>query len=341
MRVSDFDYNLPTRLIADQPPSQRGASRLLVLDRANGGIMDSVYADLADYLQAGDVLVLNDTRVIKARLKAAKPNGAERELVVLESHSAVEDWHRHRVIYRGRLAVGDELRVGDQVVVVNKIEGGGIAEVYSKVDLLKLTSKYGQVPLPPYVKRKATTADAKRYQTVFARQAGSAAAPTASLNMTKKLLNRLGEQGVTIKYLTLHVGLGTFLPIREDEVERHQIHSEYFEIPADTINEIKAAKDSGRRVIAVGTTVARTLEYAATAIKHGRQPSSNEADIFIYPGYEFQIVDALLTNFHAPRSTVLLLAAAFAGLDNLRLAYDHAKESDYKFLSYGDSMLIL
>ncbi|MDR2524325.1 MAG: tRNA preQ1(34) S-adenosylmethionine ribosyltransferase-isomerase QueA [Candidatus Nomurabacteria bacterium] len=331
MKVSDFDYDLPDELIAKHPPRVRGASGLLVLNRTNGEMMDSRYVDLAEFLRAGDVLVLNDTRVIKARLMTKRADGAAREILILERHGASDDWHRHRVMYRGRLTAGDILFAGESEIVVEEILGDGLAIVHSATDLLELAEKYGSPPLPPYLHREATGDDIERYQTVFAEQAGSVAAPTASLNMTAELLSSIRARGVRIVYLTLHVGLGTFLPMRSETVEGHQIHSEYFEIPPATVEAVKSAQ----RVVAVGTTVARTLEYFAQT---GKQ--SGEADIFIYPGYEFQIVDALLTNFHAPRSTVLMLATAFAGVSNLRAAYAHAIAQKYRFLSYGDSMFI-
>jgi S-adenosylmethionine:tRNA ribosyltransferase-isomerase len=220
-------------------------------------------------------------------------------------------------------------------VVVSQILGNGIAEVTSDSPLDVLTEKYGNVPLPPYLHRDATESDKERYQTVWAKNMGSAAAPTASLNMTDELLAALKAKGVKVKYLTLHVGLGTFLPIRTDNVEEHKMHSEWFCIPDDTLAEIKTAKAAGKRVVALGTTVARTLEYYA---KTGK--TSGEDDIFIYPGFKFKIVDALLTNFHAPKSTVLMLASAFAGWDHLSAAYKHAVEEKYNFLSYGDSTFI-
>ena len=234
-------------------------------------------------------------------------------------------------MYRGKLHDGDILSVGDDKIIIKKILGNGIAEVESEAELADLAEKYGTVPLPPYLHREAAESDKERYQTVWAKQMGSAAAPTASLNMTEELLERLRKKGVAIKYLTLHVGLGTFLPIRSDKVEDHQMHSEWFRIPEDTIAAIKDAK----RVIALGTTVARTLEYYAQTGK-----TSGEDDIFIYPGFEFKIVDALITNYHAPKSTVLMLASAFAGWEHLKNAYEHAIEEKYNFLSYGDSMLI-
>ena len=380
MLVSDYTYNLPEERIAKFPPEERGSTRLLVLDRNTGAIQDSYYRNLDEFLNPGDVLILNDTRVMQSRLFCTLPDGRERELVVLEKHGD----EPQRVMYRGKLHDGDNLYVmGHDVVdapdiTISHILGNGIAEVESTIPLAELAEKYGTVPLPPYLHRDATEEDKKRYQTVWAKYLGSAAAPTASLNMTEDLLNRLQQKGVIIKYLTLHVGLGTFLPIRTENIEDHQIHSEWFYIPEDTIEVIRSARTSrehsqkglsrgasgrpvatgGRRysspcqapdplrktysgqtvpprIIAVGTTVARTLEYYARTGK-----TSGEDDIFIYPGFEFKIVDALLTNYHAPKSTVLMLASAFAGWDHLKNAYEHAIEEKYNFLSYGDSMLI-
>ncbi|MBR2998366.1 tRNA preQ1(34) S-adenosylmethionine ribosyltransferase-isomerase QueA [Candidatus Saccharibacteria bacterium] len=327
MLVSDYNYNLPEERIAKFPPKKRGSTRLLVLNKSTGKIQDSHYRYLADFLNPGDVLVLNDTRVMQSRLFCELPDGRKRELVVLEKHGN----EPQRIMYRGKLHEGDKVFVNKNLVTIAKILGNGIAEVESSTPLSELARLYGEVPLPPYLHRDATDNDKKRYQTVFAKEFGSAAAPTASLNMTEELLEKLKQKGVIIKYLTLHVGLGTFLPIRSDKVEDHKMHSEWFSIPEDTI---KAINNSGR-IIALGTTVARTLEYYA---KTGK--TEGEDDIFIYPGYEFKIVDALLTNFHAPKSTVLMLASAFAGWDNLKNAYDHAVTEKYNFLSYGDSMLI-
>lgn len=328
MLVSDYDYDLPDERIAKFPPNERGSSRLLVLNRRTGEIVDSFYRNLVDFLNPGDVLVLNDTRVMQSRLFCKLSDGRRREVVVLEKHAN----EPQRVMYRGKLHDGDKLFLSDDVEIrIKKILGNGIAEVESDVPLADLAEKIGVVPLPPYLHRDATDDDKKRYQTVWAKNLGSAAAPTASLNMTDELLDVLKKKGVIIKFLTLHVGLGTFLPIRSDKIEEHKMHSEWFHIPSDTIEAI----ESSERVVALGTTVARTLEYYA---KTGR--TQGEDDIFIYPGFEFQLVDALITNFHAPKSTVLMLAAAFAGWDNLKTAYEHAIAAEYNFLSYGDSMLI-
>ena len=276
-------------------------------------------------------------------------------------------------MYRGKLKAGNKLFVKNSSpeeknqnqnskaeIVVEEILGDGIAIVSSKADLRELCENFGTVPLPPYMRRDATPLDIERYQTVFAEEKGSVAAPTASLNMTEEILNSLRKKGVEIKYLTLHVGLGTFMPIRVEKIEKHKMHQEYFEIPAETAEEIRKTHQNGGRVFALGTTVARTLEYAHNAIfekslngnsgnredlskvsKNQNGDLSGEADIFIFPGYEFKTIQGLITNFHAPKSTVLMLASAFAGWENLKNAYNHAiQNGEYKFLSYGDSMII-
>ena len=334
MLVSDFSYDLPEERIAKFPPEERGTTRLLVLDRKTGEIKDSFYRNLDEFLKAGDVLVLNDTKVMQSRIFCELADGRKRELVVLEKHGDGEQ----TVMYRGKLHVGDILYIEkykEEKIVVSEILGNGIAKVESETPLAELAEKYGTVPLPPYLHREATEMDKKRYQTVWAKDFGSAAAPTASLNMTEELIGKLKKKGVAIRYLTLHVGLGTFLPIRTEDVCEHKMHSEWFNIPNETLEAIEAAKKEGGRIVSVGTTVARTLEFYA---KTGK--TSGEDDIFIYPGFEFKMVNVLLTNFHAPKSTVLMLASAFAGWENLHRAYDYAVGKKYNFLSYGDSMLI-
>ena len=341
MKLSVYSYDLPDTLIADQPPEVRGASRLLLLKRKSGEMQDAQYADIASFLEPGDLLVLNDTKVIKARLLTRKANGTERELIILEKHGQTDNWHEHKVMYRHSIKVGEQLHIGDAEIIVEQILGDGLAIVKSTHDLLELTERYGSVPLPPYMHRDATPMDVQRYQTIWAKEKGSVAAPTASLNMTDEILDTLRAKGVKIAYLTLHVGLGTFMPIRTDNIEDHHMHQEYFEIPSSTVAAIQQTKSAGKRVVALGTTVTRTLEYAHQQLQETPCDLSGEADIFMYPGYEFKTIDALLTNFHAPKSTVLMLTAAFAGWDNLLSAYEHAVAEKYHFLSYGDSMLIL
>lgn len=363
MKLEDYTYNLPEDLIAAHPPQVRGASRLLALNRHTGEIRDSFYRNVAEFFKKGDLLILNDTRVIKARLFVEKESGAERELVVLERHAGDNDWHTHKVMYRGKIKAGDVLMVknSSEKIRVREVLGDGLAIVESDTDLRDLCEQHGTVPLPPYMRRDATALDIERYQTVFADEKGSVAAPTASLNMTEEILASLKEKGVSICYLTLHVGLGTFMPIRVDDLEKHKMHQEYFKIPLETVEQIRETKANGGRVFALGTTVARTLEYAHNAIfeksldgnsgdnssikiskisKNENGDLRGEADIFIYPGYDFKTIDGLMTNFHAPKSTVLMLASAFAGWENLSTAYAHATEKKYRFLSYGDSMII-
>ncbi len=372
MELKDYTYELPEDKIAAHPPKIRGTSRLLALNRKNGEITDSFYKNIADFFENGDILILNDTKVIKARLFTTKENGAERELIVLERHSFDSDWHKHKVMYRGKIKAGDKLFVKNYSpdknndifesaeITVEEILGDGLAIVSSKTDLRELCENFGTVPLPPYMRRNATPLDIERYQTIFAEEKGSVAAPTASLNMTDKILESLKKKGVKIGYLTLHVGLGTFMPIRVEKIEEHQMHQEYFEIPAETVEKIQKTHQNGGRIFALGTTVARTLEYAHNAIfekslngnsgkredlskiaKNQTGDLSGEADIFIFPGYEFKTIQGLITNFHAPKSTVLMLASAFAGWENLSKAYSHAiQNGEYKFLSYGDSMII-
>jgi len=340
MLVSDFNYDLPEEVIAQHPPKVRGTTRLLALNRQTGEVTDSHYANLDEFLQPGDLIVLNDTKVMRSRVfTERKSDGHPRELVVLERHDGDID----HVMYRGKLHEGEELIVKnvatdektEDIITIQKILGNGIATAKANRPLEEIAQDYGNVPLPPYMHRDAEPEDIERYQTVWAKDFGSAAAPTASLNMTKELLAKLEKKGVQIKYLTLHVGLGTFLPIRTDNVEEHQMHSEWFHIPDDTIKAIEDTKAAGHRVIAVGTTVTRTLEFWA---KTGK--TAGEDNIFIYPGFEFKVIDALVTNFHAPKSTVLMLTAAFAGWDHLKPAYEHAISSGYKLLSYGDSCFI-
>ena len=340
MRAGDFDYELAEERIAKYPPLERGSTRLLVLDRNTGAIEHSSYASLDAFLQQGDLLVLNNTRVIRARLFACKPSGAKIELMLLEKHGEEQSL----VLYRGKLKQGDTLMSHDHELLVTELVDHGIARIAlcGERSLHDLFDCFGSVPIPPYLKREAEEVDRERYQTVFAELPGSVAAPTASLNMTSELLDKLRRKGVAVVTLTLHVGLGTFLPVRVDALEEHVMHREYYSILPECAEKICKVKNAGGRVVAVGTTVTRALEHAGERIKtfEGDEPLTGEADIFIYPGYQFRMVDCLLTNFHAPRSTVLMLTAAFAGPDNLRHAYHESLGEGYSFLSYGDSMFI-
>ncbi len=344
MNLTDFDYNLPEEAIALYPPQERGGSRLLVLDRQTGQLQDDHYTNLVEYLQSGDLLVINNTRVLPARLLAHTEAGSQRELLLLEQHGKSRDHHQSLAMHRGKLRAGQTLvldKDNDIKIKVEEVFANGTASISCQQDLWELAEQVGSVPLPPYMHRSEGPGDRERYQTVFARAKGSVAAPTASLNLTEELLLKIHNHGVHVVEITLHVGLGTFMPIRVDDVAQHKMHQEYFEINVDAAEAIRLAKQDGRRVVAVGTTVTRTLEYAAEQILTGQQSISGEADIFIYPGYKFKMVDAMLTNFHAPESTVLMMAAAFASWPHLQAAYRHAMDKNYKFLSYGDSMFIM
>jgi len=340
MKLSDYNYELPKERIAQHPPKKRGDAKLLVLDKNTSKIEDKKYEDVLEYLNTGDVVVLNNTKVIKARLEAVGADGKKYEVLLTEKHGQTEDKYHHKAVYRGKLVEGMDLAIDKCNVRVIGVYDDGTALLESTTDFMEIAKSLGHVPLPPYMKREDTKEDVERYQTEFAKSEGSVAAPTASLNFTDKLINKLKAKGIDVCYLTLHVGLGTFLPIRTDDIKKHKMHSEWFSIPGSTVKKINKAKKSGNKVLAVGTTVARTLEFASEHILLGKENIEGEADIFIYPGYEFKIVDMLLTNFHAPKSTVLMLAGAFAGWNNLLSAYEKAIKNEYSFLSYGDSTLI-
>ncbi|TLU82502.1 MAG: tRNA preQ1(34) S-adenosylmethionine ribosyltransferase-isomerase QueA [Chlorobium sp.] len=340
MRVDDFDYPLVEEKIAKYPPLERGSTRLLAMDRRSGLITHTFYAGIDAFLQKGDLLVINNTKVVSARMFAVKPTGAKIELMLLEKHREPQSL----VLYRGRLKKGDRLQAHGHELLVVDIVNDGIARIEMRNGgvLATLFEQFGDVSIPPYLKRDAEEIDRERYQTVFAELPGSVAAPTASLNMTPEIINKITNKGIEIATLALHVGLGTFLPIRVESFQEHVMHREFYSVPSESIEKINRVKASGGRVIAVGTTVTRALEHAGKYLQDfsGDDSLTGEADIFIYPGYEFRVIDALLTNFHAPRSTVLMLTAAYAGTDNLRNAYKEALEHGYLFLSYGDSMLI-
>ena len=348
MNTADFDYILPQEKIAIHAPEVRGSTKLMVLGADTGEITDSKYAKLDEYLEKGDVIVLNDTRVFNARLFGYLPGGKKFEFILLEKHDTIVDLEvtNTKALYKGKIRVGDTLQLDkdgkDMLRVVDLLENG-IAEIDFGQPVVDVVKKYGKTPIPPYLKRPSDENDEARYQTAFAKTTGSVAAPTASLNMTSELLKKLEQKGVIVVYITLHVGLGTFLPIRTENLDEHRMHSEFFSISKETISIIRTQKKLENRIIGLGTTVTRALEYNAEKILDPKTKLDlvGDANIFIYPGYEFKIVDGLLTNFHAPRSTVLMLASAFAGTDNLKSAYLYALEHGYKFLSYGDSMLIV
>jgi S-adenosylmethionine:tRNA ribosyltransferase-isomerase len=326
MLVSDFDYELPAELIAQHPAPERGASRLLHL-RADGSLEDLSFADLPMLVDARDALVLNDTRVIKARVFGRKPSGGRVELFVERIVAPREALALMRAGHAAK--AGTEVLVGEARVTVEGREGD-LYRVRFSEDVEGVLERHGSVPLPPYITHTPDADDARRYQTVYAKHAGAVAAPTAGLHFDEAMLKRIEDEGAKLARLTLHVGFGTFQPIRTTQVEAHRMHSERYSIPPQTTSEIDA-----KRVLAVGTTTLRALE--AWAQKGKRQ---GETDIFIYPGYKFSVVDRLLTNFHLPKSTLLMLVSAFAGRENILRAYQHAVNERYRFFSYGDAMLI-
>ncbi len=338
MKISDFDYELPRELIAQVPAAARSASRLLHLDGRSGELRDRRFCDLPQLVDAGDVLVMNDTRVIKARLAGRKQSGGRIEVLV----ERVID--HERVLAQVRASKNP--RPGTRLLFAQD----ATAEVVGRQgeffelrfagcdDVLTLLERAGSVPLPPYITHPPDDGDAARYQTVYARAQGAVAAPTAGLHFDDALLATLQARGVVLAWLTLHVGAGTFQPMRVENPAEHQMHSEWYSLPQATVDAVNAARDAGRRVIAVGTTSLRALESAAAADE--LHAGSAETRLFIVPGYRFRVVDRLITNFHLPRSTLLMLVSAFAGMDNIRRAYRHAVESRYRFFSYGDAMLI-
>jgi S-adenosylmethionine:tRNA ribosyltransferase-isomerase len=362
-RIDLFDYELPEELIAQYPAECRDASRLLVIDRADGSLSDRRFSDLPDYLREGDVLVLNDSRVMRARLRGEKEgSGTPVELFLLRpcgagspgasggaSRGDPETWEALARPAR-RLRPGDTLRFGGGLAVqVLRKHDDGVLSVRLSPDggrtLRELLERVGMVPLPPYIRREAQPLDAQRYQTVYAHEPGSAAAPTAGLHFTDELLGRLREAGVRTAFVTLHVGLGTFRPVQTEVIEEHRMHEEVYHIPTGTAEAIAAAKRDGRRVICVGTTSVRALESAACVDGAGGlavEAGWGSTDIFIYPGgRSFAVADALITNFHLPRSTLLMLVAAFHSREGMLAAYAHAVAEGYRFFSYGDAVLIL
>jgi S-adenosylmethionine:tRNA ribosyltransferase-isomerase len=342
--INDFDYKLPPELIAQYPPPHREDSRLLVLDRAGGAIEHRCFPDVLDYLQSGDLLVMNQTKVFPARLLGRRQDtGGSLEVMLLEEKSAgiwealVKPGRRARsgqVVIFGegelRATIGEHTPEGGRVVYFDQEQ---------RQHFWDLIFKLGQVPLPPYIKRAATEEDKVRYQTVYAQSLGSVAAPTAGLHFTRQLLDAAEQKGVQLAYVLLHVGLGTFRPVRVADIEKHQMHSEYWKVSPVTAKAVNDTRSRGGKLVAVGTTTVRTLESAVQ--DDGRlEPGEGWTRLFIYPGYHFRVVDFLITNFHLPKSTLLMLISALAGRELIRKAYREAVEQRYRFFSYGDAMLI-
>jgi S-adenosylmethionine:tRNA ribosyltransferase-isomerase len=340
-QLQNYYFHLPQELIAQYPVEPRDASQLLVLDRKSGQREDRRFRDIVEYLQPGDTLVLNDTRVIPARLRGYKRTGAQVELLLLKKVG--ENWEA-LVKPARRLKAGDRVLFEDSKVEVEimgelPLAGGRLLRIVNCLNEEAFLESKGHIPLPPYINREDEAMDVQRYQTVYARQRGSAAAPTAGLHFTKELLQSIRERGVNITSILLHVGLGTFRPVSCTDIREHRMHSEYYELDQSCAQVLNDTRAKGRKIIAVGTTVVRTLEtvYNEAYIYQG---SRGYTDKYIYPGYEIKGVDAMITNFHLPASSLLMLVAAFGGLEQVLSAYQHAVEARYRFFSYGDAMLI-
>ena len=341
MKTSDFYYDLPKELIAQTPVEPRDSSRLLVLDRQSGETVHKHFFDIIDYLDEGDLLVCNDSRVLPARIYGNKePTGARVEFLLLKQISG-NRWETlckpgKKAKEGARFSFGDGLLYATVTEV--KDDGNRVVDFECDENFFSTLDKIGQMPLPPYITEELK--DKERYQTVYSHELGSAAAPTAGLHFTTELMDKIKAKGVNIAYVTLHVGLGTFRPVKVDDVTKHKMHSEHYEVPEETAELIKKTKQSGKRVIAVGTTSCRTLE--SVAAEHGEVvPCEGFTEIFIYPGFEFKVLDGLITNFHLPESTLIMLVSAFAGYDNIMNAYKTAVEERYRFFSFGDAMAIL
>ena len=343
LRTSDYDFDLPPERIAQAPAERRDASRLLVVDRATGTLSHRVFSDLVDYVPAGDALVLNETRVFPARLLGKRASGAEAEVLLLTPQGGEEKLWTALVRPGAKLKPGRTVEISDElsVEIVESTPGGErIVRLHTPLSLTEALDRYGEVPLPPYVQHRATEEDRERYQTVYARERGSVAAPTAGLHFTPELLAALEAKGVRIVRLVLHVGVGTFRPVETDDPAEHRMHSEWYHVPADAAAALNETRAAGGAIWAVGTTVTRTLETVAdeSGVVHAGE---GWTDIFIRPPYRYRAVDHLVTNFHLPRSTLLMLVAAFAGYERMMQAYREAIEEGYRFFSYGDAMLIV
>ena len=341
MKRQDFYYDLPEELIAQDPLEDRSSSRLLVLDKETGATSHHIFKEITGYLKEGDCLVINDTKVIPARLIGAKEGtGAKIEILLLKRkenniwETLVKPGKKAKV--GTRIVFGEGLLVGEVVGIVE--EGNRLVKFEYEGIFEEILDQLGQMPLPPYITHQLE--DKNRYQTVYAKHTGSAAAPTAGLHFTPELLKEIEEKGIDIARVTLHVGLGTFRPVKVDEITDHHMHSEFYQVDEEAAEKINRAKDSGHRVICVGTTSCRTIESAADETGH-LKPTSGWTEIIIYPGYKFKILDGLITNFHLPESTLIMLVSALAGREHVLAAYEEAVQERYRFFSFGDAMLII
>lgn len=329
MKLSDFDYNLPKELIAQYPLKERDCAKLLVLHREGGKIEHKIFRDITEYFKEGDLLVLNDTKVLASRLKGNRLSGGKVEVLLL---------NRKEGLTFSALIKPARLKPGEKIL----FNGGSVSGSLTAKDEITFDAKdtesiysLGVMPLPPYIKREAIDSDKIYYQTVYAKNEGAVASPTAGLHFTDRLINKISSRGIGIAYLTLHVGIGTFKPVKSEDITFHKMEPEYFKVPEEAINAIREAQAKKARIIAVGTTTLRTLETYASGMKEG------QTNLFIYPGYRFKLIDCLLTNFHLPRTTLFMLVCAFAGEKLARKAYQEAIDKKYRFYSYGDAMLII
>lgn len=341
LSTEDFDFDLPEELIAQTPLKDRASSRLLVVNKETGDMEDKHFHDILDELQPGDALVMNNTRVLPARLYGEKPETGGHLEVLLLTNTEGDTWET-LIKPAKRAKVGTEIQFGDgrlKAVVKEELEHGGrIIEFKYDGIFLEILESLGEMPLPPYIKERLDDPD--RYQTVYAEENGSAAAPTAGLHFTKELLEEVKAKGVHLVYLTLHVGLGTFRPVSVDNIEEHHMHSEFYRLTEEAAKQLNEVRQAGGRIVAVGTTSIRTLETIGTKFNGEIQADSGWTDIFITPGYQFKVVEAFSTNFHLPKSTLVMLVSAFAGKDLTLAAYQHAIEEKYRFFSFGDAMFI-
>ncbi|MCC2928281.1 tRNA preQ1(34) S-adenosylmethionine ribosyltransferase-isomerase QueA [Bacillus mojavensis] len=342
MKVDLFDFELPERLIAQVPLEQRDASRLMVLDKHTGELTDSSFKQIISFFKEGDCLVLNNTRVLPARLFGTKEDtGAKVELLLLKQEAG-DRWET-LVKPAKRVKKGTVVTFGDgrlKAVCTEELEHGGRkVEFHYDGIFYEVLESLGEMPLPPYIKEQLD--DRERYQTVFSKEIGSAAAPTAGLHFTEDILQQLKDKGVQIEFITLHVGLGTFRPVSADEVEEHNMHAEFYQMSEETAAALNSVREKGGRIISVGTTSTRTLETIAGEHDGRFKASSGWTSIFIYPGYEFKGIDGMITNFHLPKSSLIMLVSALAGRENVLRAYNHAVEEEYRFFSFGDAMLII
>jgi len=344
MKITELDYPLPSDLIAQKPIQQRDQSRLLVLHKDSGEIEHKIFSEIVDYFHDGDILIINNTKVIPARLIATKPTGGKIEILLIRQKEASSIYVVWEIIKKGDYE--GEVFIDEIIAELRNSEGWQIVfKNMNAEDVQNLINEKGFMPLPPYIKRKPDQSDKQHYQTVYAKKNGSIAAPTAGLHFTKELLEKIVTKGVKLLEITLHVGFGTFKPIKVENLKEHKMDSEYFEIEKTVIEEIYSTKKKGKRIFSVGTTTTRALEGYASQV-YEDMDSDNEkikgsTDIFIYPGYKFKIIDALITNFHLPKSTPLALVSAFCDIEKVKKAYMEAIEKRYRFFSYGDAMLII